>query len=236
MSDLLNHYFYALEGLGLSDSDVDLEKRKKSVLQQNILVHFGDKVKTFIHPTIGVGKIVFNSTVSIDQALKTKFGTSKKIPVMIRDAASILRNIIIKQPRKALPMKLSLNDILEGEVGIPPLVKEFFECLINGPTSPTKICERKELRIRSLAEDVIFSVTNGRSRPSKHLLLSLVMKSVTGSRKVIEVLNKLGHCVSYPPSFAFKGKVRPFTLLEKTLALKMRLRNLDLWKCYLTVL
>lgn len=94
-------------------------------------------------------------------------------------------------------MKLSVNDILEGEVGIPPLVKEFFECLINGPTSPTKICERKELRIRSLAEDVIFSVTNGRSRPSKHLLLSLVMKSVTGSRKVIEVLNKLGHCVSY---------------------------------------
>lgn len=92
-------------------------------------------------------------------------------------------------------MKLSVNDILEGKVGIPPpLVKEFFECLVNGPTSPTKICERREIRIKSLAEDIIFSATNVRSNPSKHLLLSLVMKSVTGSRKVIEILNKLGHC------------------------------------------
>jgi hypothetical protein len=57
-------------------------------------------------------------------------------------------------------MNLSVNDILEGEVGIPPLLKEFLECLINGPTSPTKICERKEIRIKSLTEDAIFSVTN----------------------------------------------------------------------------
>lgn len=38
-------------------------------------------------------------------------------------------------------MKLSVKDILEGEVEIPPLVKEFFECLVNGLTSPTKICD-----------------------------------------------------------------------------------------------
>jgi hypothetical protein len=33
----------------------------------------------------------------------------------------------LKQPRKAIPSKLLVNDILEGEVEIPPLLQEFFE-------------------------------------------------------------------------------------------------------------
>lgn len=92
MSDLLNHYFSALEDLGNPDSDVELEKRRKNALQQNILIRFGDEVKTFIHPTIG--------TVSIDEALSTKLGIAKKIPVKVRFEIYIFacvtsRNIII---------------------------------------------------------------------------------------------------------------------------------------------
>lgn len=34
-------------------------------------------------------------------------------------------------------------------------------------------------------------------RPKKHLQVGLVLKSLTGSRKVIEMLNRLGHCVNY---------------------------------------
>lgn len=83
MSDLSSQYFSALEGLGLSDTDVDLEKRRKSVLEQKIVMHFGEKIKTFIHPTIGVGKIVFKSTVSMDEALGTKFDAVKKIPLKV---------------------------------------------------------------------------------------------------------------------------------------------------------
>lgn len=93
---------------------------------------------------------------------------------------------------------MTVKDIIDGEVQIPQLVQEFFECLINGvSTNPTTISARKSIRIKSLAEDAIFSVTNGRSKPAKQMLLALVMKSITGSRKAIEMLNKLGHCVSY---------------------------------------
>lgn len=41
-------------------------------------------MKSFIHPTINVGKIVFKSTHSMDEALSTTFGKDKKIPVQIR--------------------------------------------------------------------------------------------------------------------------------------------------------
>jgi hypothetical protein len=60
---------------------LDLGKKRKSVLEQKILMHFKEKLKTFIHPTIGVGKIVFKSTLSMDEALSTKFYTIKKIPM-----------------------------------------------------------------------------------------------------------------------------------------------------------
>ena len=51
---------------------------RSPLLEQKILMHFGDKLKAFIYPTIGVGKIVFKSTVSIDEALSTKFDAVKE--------------------------------------------------------------------------------------------------------------------------------------------------------------
>ena len=55
----------------------------------------------------------------------------------------------------------------------------------------------KKRRIKSISEDAIFSSTLGRKKPQKHLQLVIAIKSLTGSRKVVEVLNRLGHCVSY---------------------------------------
>ena len=48
-----------------------------------------------------------------------------------------------------------------------------------------------------MAADTVFSVTSGRKKPSKHLKLGLAVKSVTGSKKLIRVLNRYAHCVSY---------------------------------------
>ena len=48
-----------------------------------------------------------------------------------------------------------------------------------------------------MAADTVFLVTNGRKKPSKHLKLGLPVKSMTGSKKLIGIFNKYGHCVSY---------------------------------------
>ncbi|KZR98501.1 Uncharacterized protein APZ42_006050, partial [Daphnia magna] len=161
MADILRHYFFALEEFGLCDADIEKENAKKIRLGEKFLIHFGGRVKSFIHPTISIGKIVFKSTLSMDEALSTKFGKDKKIPVKIRNAAYILRNVIFKQPKKAFSTKVTVNDVMEGEVQVPPLLKEFFECLVAGHINPAKIREGKQIRIKSLCEDSIFSVTNG---------------------------------------------------------------------------
>ena len=34
-------------------------------------------------------------------------------------------------------------------------------------------------------------------QPRKHVMLGIAMKSLTGSKKVLEMLNRYGHCISY---------------------------------------
>jgi hypothetical protein len=45
--------------------------------------------------------------------------------------------------------------------------------------------------------DVMFATSRGKIKPGKHLTMGLGMKSLTGSRKVINVLNRMGHSISY---------------------------------------
>ena len=55
----------------------------------------------------------------------------------------------------------------------------------------------KRRRIEALCADTIFSTTAGNKKPAKHLKLRLTVKSMTGSRKLVEILNRYGYCVSY---------------------------------------
>jgi hypothetical protein len=54
--------------------------------------------------------------------------------------------------------------------------------------------------IESMSEDVIYAVTNGEVKPSKHCLLGMGVKTMTSSRKVINVLNHFGHSIWIPCS------------------------------------
>ena len=45
--------------------------------------------------------------------------------------------------------------------------------------------------------DVVFAAFSGCKLPNKHLKLGVALKSLTGSRKVVEILNRYGHCAKY---------------------------------------
>ena len=48
-----------------------------------------------------------------------------------------------------------------------------------------------------LAANIIFSVTRGKLLTLTHFLLAMDLYSITGSRKVTDILNKLGQCIDY---------------------------------------
>ena len=43
----------------------------------------------------------------------------------------------------------------------------------------------------------IFAATAGLKKPQKYLMLGIALKSLTGSREIIEIMNRLEDCVSY---------------------------------------
>ena len=48
-----------------------------------------------------------------------------------------------------------------------------------------------------MSSDVIYNVTHGTVKPWKHTSLGLGMASLTGSKLVLQILNRSGHCISY---------------------------------------
>ena len=71
----------------------------------------------------------------------------------------------------------------------------FFQNLIGGTDSRRWASNLKQIRTKSISEDVVFTVTGGLKKPQNHLMLGIALKSLTGSRKVAEIMNRLGHCI-----------------------------------------
>ena len=49
----------------------------------------------------------------------------------------------------------------------------------------------------SLGSDLVFTVTGGKTKPPKHIMLPFAVNSLTGNTDLIRTLNRLGHGVLY---------------------------------------
>lgn len=95
-----------------------------------------------------------------------------------------------------MPVNLRTSDVLKGECLIPHVLKDFYFTLLAGSRSKRRKHIRTNRISNSLPEDTIFNVTNGRVKTKRHLTLGLSLKSLTSSRKVVEIINRYGHCSS----------------------------------------
>jgi hypothetical protein len=111
-------------------------------------------------------------------------------------AVLILRKRIRNIERRRLPDDLTTDALLKGECDVPQTLLNFYSTIIS-TKYPAKMSKNVERLAKSLSEDLIYVVTNGNMKTSKHINLGLAMKSLTNSRKIINILNKYGHCCSY---------------------------------------
>lgn len=115
----------------------------------------------------------------------------------MKTVAYSLRQTILNSKKQDLPKhNINVSDIVTGESDIPQELYRFVECLLKGPSQDTP-SETKTKRIESICNSIIFSATNGSIKPSSCIQLGLATKSMTGNRKLLNVLNRMGHCISY---------------------------------------
>ena len=119
----------------------------------------------------------------------------RNIAEIFREIALLPRDEINRADRFHLPNNLKIEDIKRCEVTVPELVITFFENL--GPDARRWESNFKKLTRKSMSEDAVFAATVGLKKLQKHLMLGITLKCLVGSRKVIEIMNRLGHCASY---------------------------------------
>lgn len=144
------------------------------------------KQRTFIH----------RNDLDLCEILASGFRLEDDLLAQIKSVAFEIRKRVLSQEKRYLPKhNISVENIYEGECAIPKELYTFISCLAKGPKNSTK--QTLETKVNSICHSIIYTMTNGAVKPSTCLSLGLVTKSITGSRRMVELLNRLGHCVSY---------------------------------------
>ena len=193
-NDVTNEYRMLLAEIGKTRLDEIIYNTQK--LEQKLLQQFQDRI-VIIKGKTRRGNIIFSNLVSAEEALRKEHSTKTKLMVKLRDTAFLLREEIMATENKKLPKNLKIKDIFAGECKVPEMLQQFLKYVICGPDPRRNNSIIKNRRIESICQDVIFAATSGLKIPSKHLQVCLAMKSLMGSKKAVEILNRLGHSVSY---------------------------------------
>ena len=165
-----------------------LEKKLQDFFGERIKIQKGSKRR---------GNIVFSTDLDLNQVLRGEISLEDDVQMKIRDAAYAMRKAILQSVVTPLPESVTSENLMDGEIEAPDILENFLVHLIAGPVGNSNIQPSKVRRINSISQDIMYAVSSGKVKPSKQILLGMVTKSLTGSKKMVEMLNRLGHSVSY---------------------------------------
>ena len=115
----------------------------------------------------------------------------------MEDVAFALRHAIKSAPCQKLAKPFTLDSIIRGEVEAPAVLISFLSLLICDTKEQDNITPSNQVHIKSIADDLVFAANRRKKIPGKHLRTGLALKTMTGNTKVLSILNRLGHSVSY---------------------------------------
>lgn len=188
---------YKEEFLALGGTHDDINKYSVQSLMTKVKDHFEDIV--IDKQANKSGNVVFSSSMTSAEAfalLHESNDTAEKI----RYAAMALRTEIFAMPPSKIPSPTSVHTLKDNAPNIPPLTLLFFRTLIGGMQSEPRSAHSEDVIERKAvagASDAVFNCTRGTVCPWKHQSLGLGLGTLTGSKLLLTILNRFGHCISY---------------------------------------
>lgn len=193
LSDIYANYtaIFEEEKLKLS-ADLSESAYKSHHLLKRLMEKFPELKKTvYMNRTY-----VYMADLSTAEIFAEGFESTGDLKTQIKSIAYRIRQEVMNMETRKLPKRnITLEDILGGECKSPELLTLLIECLIKGPNGSKS--ERKQKRIECISESIIYSMSNGQIKPATSLYLGLATLSMTGSRRFITILNRMGYCISY---------------------------------------
>lgn len=189
-TDITSHFEETLRSLNVGELIFSLKKH----LRRQIETEFGDSIK-FVADEKGK-LIVYSGNLLLHDLIREIVSLRRQVDDLIKGdkltqaATEIRATIKSKTVIQSWPPDTSENIV-------PPEIIKFFAMIIAGGKAGDAVTQKVKRIAQSFSSDLVFAVTNGKMKPSKHIVLAFGIKSLTGNTEVIRVLNRLGHCISY---------------------------------------
>ena len=194
----------------LKEKGVDGERYTKHRLKERLKKFFGDVID-FFQASKCKSEIVFPSSLSIQdlinnaaEATKVKDDPAHQQYQQLCEVGSRIRDDI----KKTDGISLRPPDVKDvSQETAKRIVPSSLYLLLRQIISPFKLDEfgniplcsktEDERKILTIAQDVIHCVSNSRVKLPKHIGLAMAIHHFTGSKMIITLLNRMGHCSSY---------------------------------------
>lgn len=150
---------------------------------------------TTLSKTVSRNRTFIHSKEMSYEDVQNKIHFKDPLSTQIKFVALEIRKKVLALQHKMPKRNLTLGDIFNGGIDCPPELTLLVQFLVKG--GKRKESHRKDTRISKICDDLMFTMSNGDLKPSSTVSLGLVTKSITGSRKMIEILNRMGHCCNY---------------------------------------
>ena len=145
------------------------------------------------------GTFVFHSSMTPTEAIAMLNNSSDKVEE-IRCAVMALRTEILAVPASKTPSPTSIHTLKEIAPNIPHLVLLFFRTLIGGLQVEPElrhsrdVIEKKHWPVHRMLCSI---VPEAQFVIGRFKALCLGQGTLTGSKSLLSILNRFGHCISY---------------------------------------
>ena len=175
-----------------------INKSTKKNLRRNVEKTFKEALKFLNHE----GSLyVYPNTLTFDILLKMfidqedddeKNGIIKKI----ESVSNIIRNEI-KTMKDTLPWPPQSADLMPDKFKMPSKLEIFLNTIYSGANNIDSLSARSTRYKLSLAQDLVYTVSDGKIKTPKSILYPCTIKSLTNNTELINITNRLGHGISY---------------------------------------
>ena len=152
-----------------------------------------DNAISFFKPGKTTDYIVYGSNSCEKSGILSEKSKADDIEILQRASAILKADIHnFVSPYPSWPP--SANVLIESEFELPERLSYFLTSLFEKRSKPS---DRVKRIVSSLGQDIIYNSSRGLLKTQKHTQLGLIIKRQTGSRHIIDICNRLGHCISY---------------------------------------
>ena len=191
LSDLLTLYTDYLEKTSFPNPNFRSYKLKKKI--ENSDAYQGRLA--FCHMGEFQSYILYNSCIDLDSAVRESYrlGTTDTLALV----GTNMHQLILQAHRNAGEMKWppTAQELCDSPNQVPSQVESFLCHVMTGKAVTSSSMVQR--LIQSIGQDLCRATTNGSWKLPKHMLLCMILRHLFRSKKLITLLNRLGHCESY---------------------------------------